>query len=190
MRAVRLAARFATLAVFLSMAGQAFDVQAATGDRAAASEKCRGCHVSDSVTWKENYHGKMVRPVRDGLLKSAADNWTRDSKGAVGPRTGNVDGRAYGLDDVVMVVGSKWKQRYLVKLPGSDGHQFLDRQWNAYSRLWESYSNSEDWETVCGACHQKPNGMAEVSAPGPSPTSPVKHFSAGKKSQLSSTTQK
>ena len=185
-----MAARIAAMAVFLAMVGPAPSVQAATGNRTTATEKCRGCHVGDSVTWKENYHGKMVRPVRDGLLKSAADNWTRDSKGSVGPRTGNVDGRAYGLDDVVMVVGSKWKQRYLVKLPGSDGHQFLDRQWNAYSRLWESYSNSEDWETVCGACHQKPNGLAEVSAPATLPTNPGQHLSVGQKHQVSSTLPK
>ncbi len=190
MGAVRWAARIAALAVFLSMAGHAPDVRAASGNGTPASEKCRGCHVGDSVTWKENYHGKMVRPVSDGLLKGAADHWTRDSKGSVGPRTGNVDGRAYGLDDVVMVVGSKWKQRYLVKVPGSDGHQFLDKQWNAYSRLWESYSNSEDWETVCGACHLKPNGLAEASAPVPAPTNTGKHQLASPKPQLSSTARR
>ena len=31
------------------------------------------------------------------------------------PGKGNVDGKAYALADVQMVVGSKWKQRFLVK---------------------------------------------------------------------------
>ena len=164
-RAVPLSAPAVALAFLLGLAGPAFAAQTSSEVRAAANEKCRGCHVGDSAGWKENYHSKMVRPAKDGLIRSAVDHWTQDAKGSTGPKTGNIDGRTYGLEDVVMVVGSKWKQRYLVRLPGTDSHQFLDRQWNAYSRLWETYSNSDDWETVCGACHVKPNGLAEVSMP-------------------------
>jgi cytochrome c553 len=189
MRAIRLSAAALALAFLAGAAGPAFAAQSSTADRAVASEKCRGCHDGDTVNWKENYHSKMVRPAKDGLIRSAVDHWTRDTKGSAGPRTGNIDGRTYGLDDVVMVVGSKWKQRYLVRLPGTDTHQFLDRQWNAYTRLWETYSNSDDWETVCGACHVKPNGLADVSIPDSAAVRAEAHPSR-QKLQLSNTRKK
>jgi hypothetical protein len=189
MRVIRLSAPALALAFLVGVAGPAFAVQSSTADRAASHEKCRGCHDGDSAGWKENYHSKMVRPAKDGLIRSAVDNWTRDAKGSAGPRTGNIDGRIYGLDDVVMVVGSKWKQRYLVRVPGTDSHQFLDRQWNAYTRLWETYSNSDDWETVCGACHVKPNGLADVSMPDSAAVRGDAHPSR-QKLQLSNTRKK
>jgi hypothetical protein len=188
-RAVFFGAPAVALAFLLGTAGPALAAPASTAERTAAHEKCRGCHVGDSTGWKENYHSKMVRPAKDGLTRSAVDNWTRDSKGSAGPKTGNIDGRTYGLEDVVMVVGSKWKQRYLVRLPGTDSHQFLDRQWNAYSRLWETYSNSDDWETVCGACHVKPNGLADVSMPDSAAVRAVAH-PARPKLQISNTRKK
>ena len=188
-RAVFFGAPAVALAFLLGTAGPALAAPASTAERTAAHEKCRGCHVGDSAGWKENYHSKMVRPAKDGLIRSAVENWTRDSKGSAGPKTGNIDGRIYGLEDVVMVVGSKWKQRYLVRLPGTDSHQFLDRQWNAYSRLWETYSNSDDWETVCGACHVKPNGLADVSMPDSAAARADAHL-ARPKLQISNTRKK
>jgi cytochrome c553 len=188
-RGLRWVALAVASAFLLGMAGPAHAVQASSEARNPAHEKCRGCHVGDATSWKENYHSKMVRPAKDGLIQSAVEHWTRDAKGSTGPRTGNIDGRTYGLDDVVMVVGSKWKQRYLVRLPGTSSHQFLDRQWNAYTRLWETYSNSDDWETVCGACHVKPNGLADVSMPAPAALRTDAH-PARQKLQLSDTRKK
>jgi cytochrome c553 len=189
MRVIRLSAPALALALLVGVAGPACAVQSSTADPAASHEKCRGCHDGDAVSWKENYHSKMVRHAKDGLIRSAVDDWARDAKGSAGPRTGNIDGRIYGLDDVVMVVGSKWKQRYLVRVPGTDSHQFLDRQWNAYTRLWETYSNSDDWETVCGACHVKPNGLADVSMPDSAAVRGDAHPSR-QKLQLSNTRKK
>jgi cytochrome c553 len=133
----------------------------ATSSGQVASETCRGCHGNESPSWKENYHSKMVRASRDALLPAAVERWSGDAKGNAGPSRGNIDGKTYGLDQVVLVVTSKWKQRFLVKVPSTGTHQFLDKQWNAYTKLWENYGNSADWETVCGTCHSKPNGFAE-----------------------------
>lgn len=177
MRWVRYAVATVAVVAAFWMMGFPAAAYAATGDRAAASEKCRGCHVNESKTWKESYHNKMVRSARDGLHPSALANWLRDAKGNAGPAKGNIDGSPYGLDAVVLVVGTRWKQRYLVRIPATGGHQFLDKQWNAYTKLWEVYTNSEDWETVCGACHTQPAGLADsvvksapVSAERGSPT--------------------
>ncbi|MFO0205395.1 MAG: multiheme c-type cytochrome, partial [Betaproteobacteria bacterium] len=32
-------------------------------------------------------------------------------------------------------------------------HQFLDKQWNSYTKLWEGYGQKNDWETQCTTCH-------------------------------------
>jgi hypothetical protein len=119
----------------------------------AGSDKCGTCHPAEFKTWKESYHAKMVRSVQDGLLKDALDNWIKDSKGNAGPTKGNIDGKTYALADVQLVVGSKWKQRYLVKNPATGNHQFLDKQWNRYSNAWEGYGQKSDWETQCTTCH-------------------------------------
>lgn len=117
------------------------------------SEKCGTCHAQEFASWKDTYHNKLVRPTREGMLKDALEAWAKDSKGNAGPTKGNIDGKAYAYDDVVMVVGSKWKQRYLVKNPGTGNHQFLDKQWNRYLKVWEGYGQKNDWETACTTCH-------------------------------------
>ena len=117
------------------------------------SEKCGSCHVDEYKTWKDTYHAKMVRATRDGLLKDARDNWVRDAKGNPGPTKANITGAPATLEDVVYVIGSKWKQRFLVKNPTTGNHQFLDKQWNRVSNAWEGYGQKNDWETQCSTCH-------------------------------------
>ena len=125
----------------------------AAADTFVGSEKCGTCHQAEYKSWKDTYHAKMVRPAGEALLKDAVDNWAKDGKGNAGPTKGNIDGKAYALADVQMVVGSKWKQRYLVKNAATGNHQFLDKQWNSYTRLWEGYGQKNDWETQCATCH-------------------------------------
>ena len=117
------------------------------------SEKCGTCHVDEYKTWKDTYHNKMVRATRDGLLKDARDNWAKDSKGNAGPTKANISGAPAKLEDVDLVIGSKWKQRYLVKNPATGNHQFLDKQWNRGNNTWEPYGQKNDWETQCTTCH-------------------------------------
>lgn len=51
------------------------------------------------------------------------------------------------------VVGSLWKQRFLVRNSITGNHQFLDKQWNWMSKQWEPYGQRNDWETQCATCH-------------------------------------
>jgi hypothetical protein len=117
------------------------------------SETCAGCHPNSYRTWQQSLHAKMVRPLREGLLKDAGDNWGKDSKGNAGPTKGNVDGKPFKMEDVELVVGSYWKQRYLVKNAATGNHQFMDKQWNRMTRVWEPYGQKNDWETMCATCH-------------------------------------
>jgi nitrate/TMAO reductase-like tetraheme cytochrome c subunit len=119
----------------------------------AGSEKCATCHQEAYQSWKETYHAKMVRPLKDGLLKDAGDSWAKDAKGNPGPTKGNVDGKPFRMEDVQLVVGSLWKQRYLVRNEATGNHQFMDKQWNRMTRVWENYGQKNDWETMCATCH-------------------------------------
>ncbi len=116
------------------------------------SDACKTCHGKQYETWKNSNHAKMVRKKDDGILKAVVEKWASDGVNA-GPTKSNVDGKPRTLDDVVYVVGSFWKQRFLVKNEATGNHQFLDKQFNRMSGKWEGYGNKNDWETTCGTCH-------------------------------------
>lgn len=116
------------------------------------SEKCKGCHAEEYKSWKDTFHAKMIRPKKGGILKEAVENWKGDAANP-GPSKGNVTGKAFSLDDVKYVVGSKWKQRYLVKNDQTGNLQFMDKQFNRLSSKWENYSQKNDWNTQCATCH-------------------------------------
>jgi hypothetical protein len=152
-KAHRVAVGLAAAAI-VALAGCTTGTQVASvASEFAGSEKCGTCHAAEFKTWKDTYHAKMVQSPQDGLLKDALDNWAKDSKGNAGPTKGNIDSKAYTLADVQFVIGTKWKQRYLVKNPATGNHQFLDKQWNRYANAWEGYGQKNDWETQCATCH-------------------------------------
>ena len=126
------------------------------------SEKCSSCHSQEYATWKNSWHAKMVRPAKAALLKDAGDNWDKDAKGTAGPVKANISGAPAKMDDVVMVVGSRWKQRFLVPNPANGGHQFLDKQWNTVHKQWENYGQKNTWEGQCATCHTTGYRVLEV----------------------------
>jgi hypothetical protein len=139
-------ATFGLLAATLPVAAQG------AGSEFAGSDKCANCHKAAFDSWKQTYHSKMVLPRQEGLLKDAGDNWASDGKNP-GPTKGNIDGATYKLEDVIFVIGTKWKQRYLVKNPTTGNHQFMDKQWNRFTKQWEGYGQKNDWDTQCATCH-------------------------------------
>lgn len=112
------------------------------------SQKCGTCHQDAYKSWKQSYHSKMVRPKDEAILKDVVEQWDKG-----GPTKVNLTGTPAKLDDVLYVVGSNWKQRFLVKNAATGGHLFLDKQWNRIHKRWENYGNKNDWETNCGTCH-------------------------------------
>jgi hypothetical protein len=129
------------------LAGYGGPAQAADGDF-AGSAACQKCHKIEYRSWKQSLHSKMMRKRDEGILKDAAEKWNDG-----GPAKGNVTGRAAKLDDVEYVVGSHWKQRYLVKNEQTGGWQFMDKQYNRMSGKWEGYGQKNDWDTQCATCH-------------------------------------
>jgi predicted CXXCH cytochrome family protein len=144
------------------LAGCTSGVSTSSDKQFVGSEKCKSCHTSEYATWKGTLHSKMIRTAKDGLLKDAGDNWAKDSKGNAGPTKANISGTPAKMEDIVFVVGSKWKQRFLVKNPASGGHQFLDKQWNSLHKQWEPYGQKNTWETQCATCHATGYKVLEV----------------------------
>jgi cytochrome c553 len=124
----------------------------AKGKEFAGSEACMKCHEAEFKSWKETYHSKMVRTRDDGILKGVVEKWATDGTNP-GPTTGNVTGKQFAMQDVEYVLGSKWKQRFLVKDDTTGGYQFLNKQYNRMSGKWENYGNKNDWDTMCATCH-------------------------------------
>lgn len=88
----------------------------------------------------------------EGAIVDAVEKWATDGANP-GPTKGNVTGAALKLEDVQYVVGSKWKQRYLVKNDQTGNLQFMDKQFNRLSGKWENYGQKNDWNTQCATCH-------------------------------------
>lgn len=126
------------------------------------SAKCQSCHSEQYASWQNTWHAKMVRPAKTALLKDAADNWEKDAKGTAGPAKGNITGTPANMNDVVVVIGAKWKQRFLVPNPQTGGHQFLDKQWNTVHKQWEPYGQKNTWESQCATCHATGYRVLEV----------------------------
>lgn len=114
----------------------------------AGSDKCKTCHAEEYSSWKDTFHAKIVQPRKGGLLKDASEKWASG-----GPTKGNVTGEPFSLDDVQYVVGSRWKQRYLVKNEQTGNLQFMDKQFNRLNGTWENYEQKNDWNTQCATCH-------------------------------------
>lgn len=127
-------------------------IAAAPGKDYVGSERCKNCHVEEYQSWKESFHSRIVRDRKSGILKDAVAKWATDGK-TPGPSTGNVTGAKFKLDDVRYIIGSRWKQRYLVANDKSGGMQFLDRQFNRLTGQWEEYGDNNDWDTSCASCH-------------------------------------
>lgn len=129
----------------------------------AGSEQCKACHTEEYASWQESWHSKIVRPKKGAMLQEAVEKWSSDGTSA-GPTVGNVTGQAFTLADVEYVVGSRWKQRYLVKNSATGNLQFLNMQFNSSSGKWEKYAQKNDWNAQCAACHTTGYRITEYDA--------------------------
>jgi len=125
------------------------------------SESCKKCHAEEFKSWKGTFHSKIVQPKKTGILKDVVAKWATDGKNP-GPTVTNVTGKPAKLEDVQYVVGSRWKQRFLVKNELTGNLQFMNKQFNRLSGEWENYGNKNDWNTNCGTCHTTGYRILEV----------------------------
>lgn len=134
------------------------------------SERCGKCHADYYKNWQNTYHSKMVTKRDKGILKDAVFSWAYDLNGNKGPTIGNATKESLSILDVEYVVGSKWKQRYLVRNPKTGGLQLMDKQFNVITKQWESYTNASDWDTNCITCHSTGYRLTAYDENNPSAT--------------------
>jgi len=142
------------------------------------SDKCKKCHAEEFKSWKGTFHSKIVQPKKTGILKDVVAKWETDGKNP-GPTTANVTGTPAKLADVQYVVGSKWKQRFLVKNEQTGNLQFLNKQYNRLTGMWEGYGQKNDWNTMCGSCHTTGYRITEVDKDGKTIKSEFSEMSVG-----------
>uniref|UniRef100_C6DYQ7 Cytochrome c-552/4 domain-containing protein n=1 Tax=Geobacter sp. (strain M21) TaxID=443144 RepID=C6DYQ7_GEOSM len=116
------------------------------------SVACKKCHAEEFKSWKGTFHAKIAQTKKAGILKDVVAKWATDGKNP-GPTVSNVTGTPAKLEDVEYVIGSRWKQRFLVKNEQTGNLQFLNKQFNRLTGEWENYGNKNDWNTNCGTCH-------------------------------------
>ncbi|MHC4494970.1 MAG: ammonia-forming cytochrome c nitrite reductase subunit c552 [Planctomycetota bacterium] len=101
--------------------------------RYVGSQKCLHCHDQHYRGWKSTLHSKMEQPVvLEGPDKTVKGDFSSDA--AV---------LTFGIEDVDMVIGSRFKQRYARKI--GDDFYMLPAQWNVKTRQWVKYQPKNDW---------------------------------------------
>jgi predicted CXXCH cytochrome family protein len=104
-----------------------------TGRSYVGSQACRQCHAATYERWSKTRMANVVFDPRahpEGVLP----DFTRPDPLVT-----------FTLDDVALVYGSKWKQRYFTRV-GNDYYP-LPAQWDVSHRLWRAYSvqPNTDW---------------------------------------------
>lgn len=99
------------------------------------SAKCLECHKDNHNAWNGSGHPKMIQSVRDSLSAVVADFSKL-------PKDAN-----FALEDSVYTVGSKFKQRYMIRKDtnGTEDYVLGNYQWNIETHKWQSYKPWKDW---------------------------------------------
>jgi len=125
--------------ILMATGSQAMEKKGEVKDKFAGSTACQKCHKEEFKSWNETLHSKMVMKKDDGILKAVVE----------------------------YVVGSHWKQRFLVKDDTTGGYQLMDKQFNRMSGEWEPYGNANDWDQMCATCHTTGYHMTSYDAANP-----------------------
>jgi predicted CXXCH cytochrome family protein len=119
----------------------------------AGSTSCKTCHSDLYDRWKKT---PMANVVRD----------PREHPDAIIPDLSKPNPLVkFTIDDIALVYGSKWKQRYFKKV--GDDYFVLPAQWDVTNKEWKPYVVKEDWwvahyppdnfkrptSMLCDGCH-------------------------------------
>ncbi len=97
------------------------------------SKTCSRCHLKYYEGWKTTLHSKMEQEViPHGPNITVKGNFSQ--KDPI---------RTFELEDVDLVVGSRFKQRYSKKI--GDDWYMLPAQWNVKAKKWVKYHPKNDW---------------------------------------------
>ena len=121
------------------------------------SDKCQKCHEDEHKHWQASQHSKMIQDVNKNPNVVVADFLKL-------PKDAN-----FKLEDVTYAVGSKFKQRYMIRsdVNGTEDYVLGNKQWNVQTKKWQNFkpwgywykdahpNNSQEFKTAnaCDGCH-------------------------------------
>ncbi len=138
-----------------SLGGMATHGVAGNHSQYVGSAACKSCHLAIYERWQRT---RMANVVRD----------PREHPDAIIPDLSKPDKLVtFTTNDISLVYGSKWKQRYFKKM--DDDYYVLPAQWDVTHKLWRPYfveSGADWWATfyppdnfqrptgpLCDGCH-------------------------------------
>lgn len=97
------------------------------------SEACMDCHNKHYKGWKSTLHARMEQEViREG-----------PNRNVLGDFSSKDPDLTFSLDEVDMLVGSRFKQRYAKRI--GDDYYMLPAQWTVATKEWARYQPKKDW---------------------------------------------
>lgn len=111
------------------------------------SATCKGCHSKEYEAWSKTLHTKMIQDAKVDPSVILGD-FTKP--GSPFEKAANLK-----REDIVYVVGGKWKQRYVWK--DGEALRFLPAEWIVKDQKWQPYKE-KSWQTLdygqtCTGCH-------------------------------------
>ena len=99
------------------------------------SKKCAECHEKNYDLNKKSMHAKMIQDVRKNPSVIVADFSTLPA---------DAD---FKREDIVYTIGSKFKQRYMLKstFNGKQDYIIGNYQWNSELKKWQKYKTFKSW---------------------------------------------
>ena len=124
------------------------------GPTYVGSDKCAACHPAIYNSWSATLHTKMILdPAKDSTAILAdfdklSSNVITDTK------------LLYKKTDVVLTMGWRYRQRYILTDPKTGRLVMGAGQWNipgqgpaASDATWQPAAAGEDWLKECAGCH-------------------------------------
>jgi cytochrome c554/c'-like protein len=99
------------------------------------ASSCVECHKENHKAWSHSRHPKMIQTIGTDPSVVVADFSTL-------PSDAN-----FALKDAVYTVGSKFKQRYMMRkdINGTEDYILGNYQWNVQTGQWQKYKPWNDW---------------------------------------------
>lgn len=118
------------------------------------SEKCKTCHPAAYDQWSQTLHAKMIQDPAKSKDKIILADFSKQSTIITDTQ------QQYTEKNVVLTMGWRYRQRYILADPKS-GRLVMGRgQWNIAGQgsaetdnTWQDAAAGEDWLKECAGCH-------------------------------------
>ena len=153
---------FASIVMLACSGERALDVRAIKQEPKTfvGSETCKTCHLEHYDSWKMTLHSRMLISTKENPHAFVAElnpEIIRADLEKIKDKLKIPPEEVYipTTEEVHYVIGTQWKQRYLVQKEGV--YYVAPVQFNLATRRWVNYYENawdqRDWLVRCGGCH-------------------------------------